>query len=80
MGEAFQCDTILVRGKLPDGKVAVVRVPATTPDAEIEAVSRPLLVAKFAAGQWYEMNTAAWLEADGNPPAVREPIHVDAAE
>lgn len=54
-------DTIIVRGRLPDGKTALVRIPWNTDDADVPAVARPLLVVEFARGNWYQIGQSGRL-------------------
>ncbi len=79
MGETFQGDKLLVRGRLPGDEMAVVSIPFETPDDKVDTVARPLLFAKFAAGEWCLVNDGADFVNGVLRSPPREPIHVDAA-
>jgi hypothetical protein len=50
--EAFMRGIVLVRGD-EDGRAAVVELPATVAEADVEALAAPLLRARFERGETF---------------------------
>mgnify|MGYP006921325212 CR=1 FL=1 len=50
-----------VRGVVSEMRAALVELPGKYLREEVEAVARPLLVAKFARGEWYVIGDSSTL-------------------
>jgi hypothetical protein len=70
----FRLRGVRARGVVENKAVAIF-VPWDTPDDQVAVVGRPLLVAAFARGEWYEIGAAAVMFTD-EAPKYREPIIV----
>lgn len=79
----FVDNRVLLRGRiLRDGirKCAIISLPSyigkrELTNEELKDIVRPLLVAEFSAGRWYDMGENTCFEMDKSP--VREPITVE---